>query len=116
MSSNFLPEELARKKIDIMLKKAGWDIVSRDKYSSGMSAVAIEEGLLKGNLEADYLLFLDGKAIGVLEAKKESVSLDDVVAHQAENYTRNLPDYYRILCAMAHLCLNTCANMTHRQK
>ena len=51
MSSNFLPEELARKKIDIMLKKAGWDIVSRDKYSSGMSAVAIEEGLLKGNLD-----------------------------------------------------------------
>ena len=95
MSSNFLPEELARKKIDIMLKKAGWDIVSRDKYSSGMSAVAIEEGLLKGNLEADYLLFLDGKAIGVLEAKKESVSLDDVVAHQAENYTHKLLPMYQ---------------------
>ena len=23
---------------------------------------------------------------------------------------------WRILCAMAHLCLNACANMTHRQK
>ena len=41
----------------MLLKKAGWSIVPRDQYSPGVSAVAIEEGLLKGNLEADYLLF-----------------------------------------------------------
>lgn len=95
MSENLLPEEKARKKIDMLLKKAGWSIVPRDQYSPGVSAVAIEEGLLKGNLEADYLLFLEGKAIGVLEAKKESVSLDDIVANQAENYTHQLLPMYQ---------------------
>lgn len=95
MSENLLPEEKARKKIDMLLKKAGWSIVPRDQYSPGVSAVAIEEGILKGNLEADYLLFLEGKAIGVLEAKKESVSLDDVVANQAENYTHKLLPMYQ---------------------
>ena len=96
MSENLLPEEKARKKIDMLLKKAGWSIVPRDQYSPGVSAVAIEEGILKGNLEADYLLFLEGKAIGVLEAKKESVSLDDIVANQAENYTHKLlPMYHK---------------------
>ena len=95
MSENLLPEEKARKKIDMLLKKAGWSIVPRDQYSPGVSAVAIEEGILKGNLEADYLLFLEGKAIGVLEAKKESVSLDDIVANQAENYTHKLLPMYQ---------------------
>ena len=79
----------------MLLKKAGGSIVPRDQYSPGVSAVAIEEGLLKGNLEADYLLFLEGKAIGVLEAKKESVSLDDIVANQAENYTHKLLPMYQ---------------------
>ena len=95
MSENLLPEEKARKKIDMLLRKAGWSIVPRDQYSPGVSAVAIEEGILKGNLEADYLLFLEGKAIGVLEAKKESVSLDDIVANQAENYTHKLLPMYQ---------------------
>ena len=79
----------------MLLKKAGWSIVPRDQYSPGVSAVAIEEGILKGNLEADYLLFLEGKAIGVLEAKKESISLDDIVANQAENYTHKLLPMYQ---------------------
>lgn len=95
MSDNLLPEEKARKKIDLMLKKAGWSIVPREEYSPGISAAAVEEGILKGNLEADYLLFLEGKAIGVLEAKKESVSLDDIVANQAENYTHQLLPMYQ---------------------
>ena len=95
MPDSLLPEEKARKKIDALLKKAGWKIMSREEYSPGMSAVAIEEGLLKGNLEADYLLFLEGKAIGVLEAKKESTVLSDIVANQAENYTRQLLPMYQ---------------------
>ena len=60
-----LPEEKARKKIDRWLTDAGWSVLSRDQYAAGLSAVALEEGLLDGNLEADYLLFLEGKAIGV---------------------------------------------------
>ncbi len=88
------PEEQARQKIDFVLKEAGWQIVSRDDYSPHLSAVAVEEGLLKGNLEADYLLFLDGKAIGVLEAKREGTDLLAVASAQAENYTHKLPEWY----------------------
>ena len=58
-----------------MLNDAGWEVVDRNHYSPEVSAIAVEEGLLKGNREADYLLFLNGKAVGVLEAKKESGSI-----------------------------------------
>ena len=95
MLDGLLPEEKARRKIDILLKRAGWSIVPRNQYVPGVSAVAIEEGILKGNLEADYLLFLEGKAVGVLEAKKETTSLSDVVANQAENYTHKLLPMYQ---------------------
>ena len=50
---------------------------------------------MKGGLESDYLLFLDGKAIGVLEAKPETTKLNEVVAKQAENYTHQLLDWYQ---------------------
>ena len=89
------PEQLARVKIDSMLQDAGWEIVSRDDYTPGVSAAAIEEGLLQGHLEADYLLFLEGKAIGVLEAKKSSSDLSEIVAAQAENYTHQLLPMYQ---------------------
>ena len=65
-----LPEEKAREKIDKQLKSAGWDVVARDEYVPG-SASAIREALMQGNTESDYLLFVDNKAIAVLEAKRE---------------------------------------------
>ena len=64
------PEEQARKKIDEMLADAGWHICDRNHFTSDHNAVALTEGLLNGNLEADYLLFLDGRIAGVLEAKR----------------------------------------------
>ena len=65
------PEEKARQKIDQWFSDAGWKVVDRDEYEPTCTAVAIREGLLKGNLEADYFLFINGKAVGVLEAKRE---------------------------------------------
>ena len=64
-----LPEEKARVIIDRMFEEAGWKVVDRSGYAPNMTAVAIRKGLLKGNREADYLLFLNGKAVGILEAK-----------------------------------------------
>ena len=89
------PEEKARLIINQKLEDAGWKVVSRDDFSPIISAVAIEEGVLEGNLEADYLLFLDGKAIGVLEAKKADCNLSEIVAQQAENYTKRLLKWYQ---------------------
>ena len=67
------PEEKARQKIDQWFADAGWKVINREDYEPTCTAVAIREGLLKGNLEADYLLFINGKAIGVLEAKREDI-------------------------------------------
>lgn len=87
------PEELAREKIDRQLKNVGWDIVSRDDYVPG-SASAVMEALMEGNTESDYLMFVDHKAIAVLEAKKESNPLGDAVASQAEYYAGHPLDWY----------------------
>ncbi|EGG56363.1 hypothetical protein HMPREF9442_00708 [Paraprevotella xylaniphila YIT 11841] len=53
------PEEKARQKIDRWFADAGWKVVNRDEYEPTCTAVAIREGLLKGNLEADYFLFIN---------------------------------------------------------
>ena len=44
---------------------------------------------MQGNKESDYLLFVDDKAIAVVEAKAEDNSLGEVVAQQAEWYSQN---------------------------
>lgn len=65
-----LPEEKARVKIDKQLRNAGWDIVARNEYLPN-STSAVKEALMRGNTESDYLLFIDGKAIAVVEAKRK---------------------------------------------
>lgn len=91
------PEEKARVKIDQMFEEAGWQVVDRDFYSPTISAAAIREGLLKGNHEADYFLFINGKAVGVLEAKRAEVDVKaDKVTAQTKNYTRIVPNCYQV--------------------
>ena len=88
------PEEKARVIIDRMFEEAGWKVVDRDKYAPNMTAVAIREGLMVGNREADYLLFLNGKAVGVLEAKRIETDINsDIVQEQARLYTRSCPKW-----------------------
>ena len=90
------PEEKARDKIDQWFTEAGWRVVDRDEYEANIIAAAIREGLLKGNLEADYFLFINGKAIGVLEAKREEVNVSSyVVSEQVGTYARNVPHRYQ---------------------
>lgn len=90
------PEEKARVKIDQMFKKSGWKVVDRKDYTSNLQAAAIREGLLEGNKEADYFLFINGQAIGVLEAKKESIDVScNKVCEQAATYGRSVPKCYK---------------------
>ena len=84
---NLKPEEQSRVLIDEMLAAAGWAVVSRSEYSDVPHAQALEEALTKGNNRADYKLYLDGKAIGVLEAKRLGKSLDMCVAEQVAKYS-----------------------------
>ena len=83
-----LPEEKAREKIDKQLINAGWDIVARDEYVP-FNASAVKEALMQGNKESDYLLFIDDKAIAVVEAKAEDNTLGNIVAQQAEWYSQH---------------------------
>jgi hypothetical protein len=58
----------------------------------GARGVAIREFPLKsGHGFADYLLYVDGKAAGVIEAKKEGVTLTGVET-QAAKYIQGLPE------------------------
>lgn len=90
-----LPEEKARVKIDKQLRNAGWDIVSRNEYLPN-STTAVKEALMVGNTESDYLLFVDGKAIAIVEAKREENPLGDDVKKQAENYAVSPQAWYAL--------------------
>ena len=90
------PEEKARVKIDQWFADAGWKVVNRDEYEPTITAAAIREGLLKGNLEADYFLFINGKAVGVLEAKREEIDISSgMVSEQVVTYAKSVPDCYQ---------------------
>ena len=86
-------EEHAREKIDQLLKQAGWII--QDLKEANIHAgpgVAIREFTLKtGHGFADYLLYVDGKAAGVIEAKKVGSTLTGVEI-QSDKYSKGLPD------------------------
>jgi type I restriction enzyme, R subunit len=84
------PEEQARKTIDHLLEQAGWFIQDRNQLNLGASlGVAIREYPLKAG-PADYLLFVDRKAVGVVEAKSEGTTLSGV-AEQSEKYSTGIP-------------------------
>ena len=88
-----LPEEKARIKIDEQLTSAGWEVVTRFEYNR-KNPSAVVEASMSGRKESDYLLFIDNKAIAVVEAKRAENSLDEIVAQQAENYTLNPQSWY----------------------
>src|SRR5207248_332315 len=88
------PEELAREKIDKLLAECGWIIQNRSTINlSASRGIAIREALLKDRDEVDYLLFVDGKAIGTVEAKPEGFTLTGV-EEQSGKYGKGLLDIY----------------------
>jgi len=85
------PEEEARKKIDQQLEAAGWAVQDRQRLNLGASlGVAVREFPLKTG-DADYLLFVDRQAVGVVEAKPIGTTLSGV-AEQSEKYIAGLPE------------------------
>jgi type I restriction enzyme, R subunit len=87
------PEDRARHAIDELLEAAGWRIQDRkDADLSRPGGTAVREFPMPGYGEADYLLFVDGKALGVVEAKREGETLTHV-ERQTEKYSVGLPDF-----------------------
>ncbi len=86
------PEARARQNIDAALEAAGW--VVQDFRAVNLRAargVAVREFKMANNFdEADYLLFVDGKAAGAVEAKKAGETLTGVEV-QSEKYSVGMP-------------------------
>ena len=86
------PEARARVEIDRMLAAAGW--VVQDASRANLAAargVAVREFVMEPpHGRADYLLFLGGKAVGVIEAKKEGETLRGV-EWQSAKYVDGIP-------------------------
>ncbi|MHB1312857.1 MAG: DEAD/DEAH box helicase family protein [Gemmatimonadaceae bacterium] len=86
------PEQNARQQIDAALAAAGW--IVQDRAAMNIAAapgVAVREfPMTAGHGFADYLLFVNGKAVGVLEAKPAGYALTNVEL-QADKYATGLP-------------------------
>lgn len=84
------PEEEARLLIDAQLASCGWVVRTRDSINLAASrGVAVCELSFKTG-EPDYTLFVDGKAIGTVEAKPAGVTLTSV-EEQSAKYVAGVP-------------------------
>jgi type I restriction enzyme, R subunit len=98
------PEKQARILIDQHLRDAGWIVQDADaiNLSEGVGIAVREFPLNTGY--ADYLLYAEGKAIGVLEAKPKGYPLTGVET-QSSKYTNGLPKdlpHYRLPLPFAY--------------
>jgi type I restriction enzyme R subunit len=94
------PESIARQQIDQLLAAFGWTVQDRaDINLHAARGVAVREFPVESGF-ADYILFVDRKAAGVVEAKKVGATLSGV-AEQAGSYATGLPQNVpiRSLCA-----------------
>jgi type I restriction enzyme, R subunit len=85
------PEIQARQNIDRQLTACGWVIQNRKDMNiyAGLGVAVREFPLDVG--EADYLLYADGKVIGVIEAKPEEYGTLTGVESQSTRYVTSLP-------------------------
>jgi len=88
-------EAQAREQIDAMLTASGWVVQDYHTLNLGINhGVAVREVPLKSG-RCDYLLLVDRKPVGIVEAKRVGVTLSSV-ADQSGYYGENLPDFLRI--------------------
>lgn len=90
---SFTPEQQARLNIDTQLEEAGWIIQDMNNLDISASFwIAVREFPLKNwHWFADYLLYVDQKPIGIIEAKKEGTTLVGVET-QSKKYVDWLHD------------------------
>lgn len=90
------PEQEARQLIDEKLVAAGWLVQNYDAMNlfAGLGVAVCEFHTESG--PADYVLFVDGKAVGIIEAKKVGTTLSGI-AEQSSGYAASLkPEVPRV--------------------
>ncbi len=101
MTIRGLPAEAqARERIDADLNLAGWIVQNREELnlSAGLG-VAVRE-VPMGDGRVDYLLYVNQKIVGVVEAKPAGTTLAEV-HHQAMRYASNLTEGQKRNAVMA---------------
>ncbi|MER6531663.1 DEAD/DEAH box helicase family protein [Streptomyces sp. NPDC001508] len=90
-----LNEVQARETIDAMLRASGWLIQDRDQLNpqAGQGVAVREFTLATGR--ADYVLYVDGRIVGVIEAKREGDHLSSAV-EQNDRYAAGVPKEHRL--------------------
>ena len=85
--TNQNPEQIARDNIDRQLMACGWFVQSKSKINlNACTGVAVREYSTEVG-PADYVLFVDGKPVGIIEAKREEEGHKLTVHEdQAEDY------------------------------
>jgi len=84
------PEDRARVNIDKLLEAAGWQVQDLKEINLKASLGVVVTYFPLNSGIADYLLFVDGKAVGVIEAKPEGTTLSGV-AEQSDRYAGGYP-------------------------
>jgi type I site-specific restriction endonuclease len=104
--TNQTPEQIARDQIDWSLEQAGWIVQSSKKidFSAGRGIAVKEYQTDIG--PADYALFIDKKAVGVIEAKPKEwgqkittveEQSDDLAEEIIENLEAGLNSFREVL-------------------
>ncbi len=86
------PEQQAREAIGSDLDAAGWLVQDRAEVnvSAGPGFAGREFQMTTGHGFAGYILFVEGKAVGVLEAQPAGYALTSLEV-QADKYATGLP-------------------------
>ena len=89
-------EQRARVLIDRQLAAAGWSVQSRPLNLFAAQGVAVREVIMApGHGRADYVLYVDQRVVGVIEAKPEGTTLSGV-EWQSARYATGLPAEVRL--------------------
>ncbi len=96
-SAQLTAEQRARVLIDRQLTDAGWSVQNRsDLNLFTRQGVAVREVIMAaGHGRADYLLYVDQRAVGAIEAKPEGTTLSGV-EWQSAMYAEGLPPQVRL--------------------
>jgi len=91
-ASRLAAEQRARVLIDAQLTAAGWSVQDKGALNLFVPGVAVREMVMApGHGRADYVLYVDKKVVGVIEAKPQGTPLSGV-EWQSAMYATGLPE------------------------
>ncbi len=95
-ASPLTAEQRARVLIDRQLAAVGWAVQDKARANLTLPGVAVREVVMAaGHGRADFVLYVDRRAVGVIEAKPEGRTLSGV-EWQSARYATGLPPDVRL--------------------